>query len=140
MVVVAPGAPRTRQLRALEDNEETMSLEWNNGALVEGLQCYQNEEFFRAHEHWEGVWLIVEEPEKTFLQALIQVAAAFHHFQRKNLRGAASLLQAALRRLGSFPAVYEGIEVESLRKCIREWLRVLPVLDGSPRPPYPRIR
>jgi hypothetical protein len=26
------------------------------------------------------VWLVAEEPEKTFLQGLIQVAAAFHHF------------------------------------------------------------
>ncbi len=117
-----------------------MSLEWNDGALAEGLRCYKNEEFFLAHEHWEGVWLIAEEPEKTFLQALIQVAAALHHDQKKNLRGAASLLQAALRRLDSFPAVYEGIEVEVLRKCICEWLRVLPLLDVSPRPPYPRIR
>ena len=117
-----------------------MPIQWNDGALAEGLRCYQNEEFFLAHEHWESVWLIAEEPEKTFLQALIQVAAAFHHFQKKNSKGAASLLQASLRRLDSFPSVYGGIEVEALHKFIRELLQKLLLEDLSPRPPYPRIR
>ncbi len=42
---------------------------------------------------------MAEEPEKTFLQGLIQVAAAFHHFQRGNCAGTISLLRSALRRL-----------------------------------------
>jgi uncharacterized protein len=54
-------------------------LDWSCGELAEGLRCYRAEEFFLAHEHWEGVWLKAQEPEKTFLQALIQTTAAFHH-------------------------------------------------------------
>jgi predicted metal-dependent hydrolase len=119
---------------------EWMTLVWSDGALAEGLRCYRNEEFFIAHEHWEGIWLNSEEPEKTFLQALIQVTAAFHHLQRKNVRGAASLLQAALRRLDPFPSVYEGIAVESLRKSICDWLYVLDRRDLSPPLPFPQIR
>ena len=117
-----------------------MTLVWSDGALAEGLRCYRNEEFFIAHEHWEGIWLNSEEPDKTFLQALIQVTAAFHHLQRKNLRGAASLLQAALRRLDPFPSVYEGIAVESLRKSMRDWLDVLDRRDLLPPLPFPQIR
>ena len=105
-----------------------MTLDWSCGALAEGLRCYRNEEFFLAHEHWEGVWLTCEEPEKTFLQALIQITASFHHLQRKNLRGTASLLRAALRRLDPFPAAYGGIEVEQLRTSVRAWLQAL---DGD---------
>jgi predicted metal-dependent hydrolase len=117
-----------------------MPLEWMDGALAQGLKCYQNEEFFLAHEHWESVWLISEEPEKTLLQALIQIAAAFHHLQKKNSIGAASLLQAAMRRLDSFPSVYGGVEVESLRKSIREWLKKLKRQNLSPQLSFPRIR
>jgi predicted metal-dependent hydrolase len=129
---VSPGAK-------LSQNEERMSLDWNCGALAEGLRCYENGEFFLAHEHWEGIWLKCEEPEKTFLQALIQITAAFHHLQRKNPKGAASLLHRALRRLEPFPSAYEGIEVDAVRESVREWLRALEREDGSPKPPIPEI-
>jgi len=130
---VSPGAK-------LSQNEERMSLDWSCGALADGLRCYENGEFFLAHEHWECVWLKCEEPEKTFLQALIQITAAFHHFQRKSFKGAASLLRAALRRLEPFPAAFGGIEVEAVRESVRDWLRVLDQENLSPQLPIPRIR
>ncbi|MGB8028487.1 MAG: DUF309 domain-containing protein [Terracidiphilus sp.] len=117
-----------------------MSLDWSCGALAEGLHCYNSGEFFLAHEHWESIWLKCEEPEKTFLQALIQITAAFHHLQRKNTTGAASLLRGALRRLDAFPAAYGGIEVEAVRESVREWLRALDQKEPSLKPPIPRIR
>jgi hypothetical protein len=117
-----------------------MTLDWNCGALAEGLRCYTCGEFFVAHEHWEGVWLKCAEPEKTFLQALIQITAAFHHLQRKNFIGAASLLRSALRRLDAFPAAYGGIEVEELRESVRTWLLALDREDAALRPPIPQIR
>ena len=117
-----------------------MPLDWSCGALAEGLQCYESGEFFLAHEHWEGVWLTCAEPEKTFLQALIQITAAFHHLQRKNLIGTASLLRAALGRLDAFPAAHGGIEVEDLRTSVRAWLLALDREDPSLRPPVPQIR
>ena len=117
-----------------------MSLDWNSGALAEGLECYRTGEYFLAHEHWESVWLKCEEPEKTFLQALIQITAAFHHLQQKNFKGAASLLRRALRRLDSFPDNYNGIEVETVRESVRAWLRALDREEPSPELPIPRIR
>jgi predicted metal-dependent hydrolase len=117
-----------------------MKLDWSRGALADGLQCYRSEEFFLAHEHWESVWLKCQEPEKTFLQALIQMTAAFHHLQRDNSRGTASLLRAALRRLEPFPAFFEGIEVTPLCKEIGMWLQVLEAHDAPFRPPFPQIR
>lgn len=117
-----------------------MSLDWNCGALAEGLDCYNTQKYFEAHEHWESVWLTCGEPEKTFLQALIQITAAFHHLQRKNTRGAASLMRGALRRLEAFPESYGGIEVEPVRESVREWLRALDQGNPSPGLPIPRIR
>lgn len=116
------------------------SLDWSCGALAEGLECYKAEKYFEAHEHWESVWLKCDEPEKRFLQALIQITAAFHHFQRKNFRGAASLLRRALRRLDSFPDAYNGIEVEAVRESVRAWLMALDREEPSSKLPIPRIR
>ena len=76
-----------------------MKFDWTQGELAEGLRWYDAGEFFAAHEAWESVWLKRREPMKTFLQGLIQVAAAFHHLEDHNPLGTALLLQAALRRL-----------------------------------------
>ena len=29
-----------------------MTLDWNLGALADGLRCYRSQEFYMAHEHW----------------------------------------------------------------------------------------
>jgi len=100
-------------------------FDWNRGALAEGLGCYRAEQFWLAHEHWESVWLQLAEPEKTFLQSLIQISAAFHHLQTGNTRGAVSLLRRALRRLEPYPALFQGIDLKQLRNEAGAWLAAL---------------
>lgn len=117
-----------------------LPLDWTQGELAEGLRCYRNREFFEAHEYWEAAWLRSAEPEKTFLQALIQTTAAFHHFQRKNFIGAASLLRGALRRLQPYPAEFGGVAVEELRQSIRAWLAALEQNLPAADLPIPKIR
>lgn len=117
-----------------------MPITWDEGALAEGLRCYNNGDFFLAHEHWEAIWLNSEEPDKTFLQALIQITAAFHHLQRQNLIGTASLLRAALRRLDPYPSEYGDIAVDLLRTNVRAWLHELEQGDSSLQLPFPIIR
>lgn len=102
-----------------------MTFDWTQGALAEGLRRYEAGEFFAAHEAWEIVWLEAQEPEKTFLQGLIQVTAAFHHLQRNNRLGTVRLLQAALRRLEPYPPSFGQISVDLLRDDIRERLQAL---------------
>ena len=102
-----------------------MSFDWKTGALAEGVRCYRNQEFWLAHEHWESVWLRLQEPEKTFLQALIQISAAFHHLQKENTLGAVSLLRRALLRLEPYPAMFGGIDLVQLRKEVGAWLSAI---------------
>jgi hypothetical protein len=61
-----------------------MEFDWTQGALADGLRRYNAGEYFTAHEAWETVWLGANEQDKTFLQGLIQVSAAFHHLRRNN--------------------------------------------------------
>lgn len=114
-------------------------LDWTCGDLSEGLRCFHSGAFFEAHEHWESVWLAAQEPEKTFLQGLIQVAASFHHFQRGNCVGTISLLRSALRRLDNYPEVFAGIVVAPLRVAIRSWIEALEAFPQSP-PPFPQLK
>jgi len=102
-----------------------MKFDWTEGALAEGLNHYRAGEFFAAHESWESLWLVAQEPEKMFLQGLIQVTAAFHHLQRNNPHGTTLLLQAALGRLERYPAHFGAISVDLLCDDIRAWLQAL---------------
>jgi predicted metal-dependent hydrolase len=117
-----------------------MKFDWSEGALAEGLRLYDAGEFFTAHEAWESVWLVLPEPEKTFLQGLIQVTAAFHHLQRDNPLGTALLLQAALRRLERYPESFGGISVTLLCSDIRERLQEIEAGEPVCQLVSPRIR
>ena len=117
-----------------------VALDWSSKALADGLACYTATKFFEAHEHWETVWLTLQEPEKSFLQSLVQVSAAFHHLEAGNLTGAISLLRRALKRLSQCPAVFAGIEVAPLRAEIKEWLGALESVPTIRPGAYPKIR
>jgi predicted metal-dependent hydrolase len=90
-----------------------------------GLAHFNARRFFDAHEVWEEIWLVENEPEKTFLQGIIQIAAAFHHYLRENSDGAESLLAAGIVKISRFPADYYGLEVENLRVAAKWWARSL---------------
>lgn len=90
-----------------------------------GISHFNEGRFFEAHEEWERLWLAESEPHKTFLQGLIQLAAAFHHHTRGNRRGAEALLAASVARLEQFPGNYHGLAIAELRSGAREWLIAL---------------
>src|ERR1700730_9838305 len=118
---------------------QSVPLDWTYGELFEGLRCYRSGAFFECHEHWESVWLAAQEPEKTFLQGLIQVAASFHHFQRGNLAGTVSLPRSPLLPLDVSPEVLAEVAFAPLRATIRQWLDALGTPTRSPVPPFPQL-
>jgi uncharacterized protein len=114
----------------------TTHFDWNAGPLAEGLHCYRTRQFFEAHEHWEAVWLTLSEPEKSFLQSLVQISAAFHHLSRGNRIGAISLLTRSLRRLDRCPSLFCNINLERIRQHAHAWLTALENNAEVP-PSYP---
>ena len=104
----------------------------------EGIRLFNHGEFFDAHEVLEDVWRAAPEPEKRFLQGLIQVAVALHHHSTGNPLGARSLLARASRNLSTYPAYFCGIELEEFRQSLASWESAL-VEHRSP-PPLPKIQ
>jgi uncharacterized protein len=117
-----------------------MTFDWIHGPLAEGLRDYNAARFFEAHEAWESVWLHAPQPEKLFLQALIQTTVAFHHLQRKNAVGATRLLTAALRKLEPYSSDFAGLNVTLLRDDIRLRLDSLAAGQANTQLPPPRIQ
>jgi predicted metal-dependent hydrolase len=90
-----------------------------------GLELFNSQKFFEAHEIWEEIWLVESEPEKTFLQGLIQLAAAYHHYERGNPDGAESLLASGIVKLSRFPEHHHGLSIGELRATAKQWARLL---------------
>jgi len=99
--------------------------------FLTGVELFNARKFFQAHEVWEEVWLTEGEPEKTFLQGIIQIAAAFHHYRRGNTDGAEALLAAGIVKISRFPADHRGLAILDLREEAKLWARVL---GGMQRP------
>lgn len=102
-----------------------MAQEPEDQKFRRGVDQFNRRAFFEAHETWEDIWLAAPEPDKTFLQGIIQLAAAFHHYTSGNRTGAESLLRAGLNRLEPCPGEYRGVNMEALRTAGRRWLTTL---------------
>ena len=105
-----------------------------------GISLFNARQFFEAHEVWEELWLAEPEPGKTFLQGLIQLAAAFHHHARGNSRGRESLLAAGIEKLEKFPADHRGLALEELRLEARQWAGVTREEGNCAARKLPQIR
>lgn len=70
---------------------------------LRGVALFNKGDFFACHEAWEEIWLPATGTERAFLHAMIQVAAALHHLQRGNHKGAWSVYRRARRKLEGLP-------------------------------------
>jgi predicted metal-dependent hydrolase len=104
-----------------------------------GIELFNSERFFEAHEVWEEIWLQSSEPDRSYLQGIIQIAAAFHHYRRGNVRGARSLLDAGLKRLTTCPPAHWEIGIDQLRASALHWSRLLGTGGDPAASPMPQI-
>ncbi|HWM51540.1 MAG TPA: DUF309 domain-containing protein [Thermoplasmata archaeon] len=82
--------------------------------VQEGIRLFNEEYFFEAHEVLEDLWKREHGKSKLFLQGLIQICAAYHHFQNGNLVGAGTLLERGAQKMRSYPSDYLGIDAAKL--------------------------
>jgi predicted metal-dependent hydrolase len=101
-----------------------MESETYDPRYVEGIERFNRQEFFEAHEVWEQVWLEQEPPAKNFYKGLIQVAVGLHHFRKGNTRGIRKLYFSSRKYLQEFLPEFQGIDVGQLLSdmdsCCRE--------------------
>jgi predicted metal-dependent hydrolase len=111
--------------------------EMDSNGYQRGLCEFNKEAFFEAHEALEDTWRIAPVEERKFLQALVQLAVAFHHFKKGNLAGAGSVMKRAGQNLAAYPNRFGGLDLTSLRLSIAQWQHAL--RDGTPVPPLPKL-
>lgn len=82
--------------------------------IEEAIRLFNEKYFFEAHEVLEDVWHVERGEPRLFLQGLIQVCAAYHHFQNGNLAGAITLLERGADKMRRYPPRYLRIDAAKL--------------------------
>ncbi len=86
---------------------------------AEGIALFNEGRYFECHEAWERLWLRTEGEERAFLHAMIQMAAALHHLERGNMKGATSIHARAQARLAALPQIMMGLDARAFAEAMR---------------------
>jgi predicted metal-dependent hydrolase len=102
-----------------------------------GIRLFNNAEFFDAHEALEDVWRAAPPENKKFLQGVVQVAVAFHHYSTGNRVGMRGVLERAIKNLAEPPGSFGQIELAGLLQSLVQWREALD--NNLSLPALPRI-
>jgi uncharacterized protein len=86
----------------------------------EARQLFNDERYWECHEVLEGVWRTKQGLEKSLLQGIILVCAAFVHHQKGEEAVALGVLRRAIKQLDFDRREYGGFDVLELRRNVEE--------------------
>lgn len=75
----------------------TVPLWWN--AVHTGAECFDQGDYWHAHEHWECAWKAHLQLHRHYLKGLIQLTAVCHHLAHGKPLAARKLLDRGPRHL-----------------------------------------
>lgn len=105
----------------------------------EGMELFNDGQWFEAHEVWEDIWHMAGGPRKRFYQGLIQCAVTLEHVRRGNPRGVRTVWTSARSKFAGLPQVYRGVNVKALLTGVGGAIaRILELPDEYFDPARPR--
>lgn len=103
--------------------------------LVEGLNLFNQGEYFECHEVIEAAWNDEKAPVRMMYQGILQIGVACYHVQNQNWRGAMKLLERGIPKTKRFTPHCMGINIAKLladAEAIRqELIRLGPEWQGE---------
>jgi len=91
---------------------------------LQGIEYFNDCEFFEAHDAWEELWTEYRGPARRYYQGMIQAAVALHHFGNGNTRGARKVYLTSRGYLEDYGSFYEGLNLEAFlaqyERCFAE--------------------
>ncbi len=107
--------------------EQTCQAPLSQMAL-QGLQLYNQGEYFEAHEALEAAWRRDQTPGRELYQGVLQVGIAYLQIERGNYNGALKMFLRARQWLDPLPDQCRGVEVKQLRQDAQRAQAVLKAL------------
>jgi uncharacterized protein len=109
-----------------------MPPELERKLYYDGIQLFNDHEYFDAHEVWEDAWHMAYGIKHDFYQGMIQCSVALEHYRRSNPRGVMSLYNSYRPKFAKVPEIFMGLEVRLFLEAMHRTLR--PVLEADPLP------
>ncbi len=80
---------------------------------LQGIEYFNECEFFEAHETWEELWTEYRGEYRRYYQGLIQAAVALHHFGNGNTRGARKVYITSRTYLDEYQPQCQGLDLKA---------------------------
>lgn len=94
-----------------------------------GIAEFQSGAFYPCHDTLEALWMDLMEPDRTFVQGILQIAVACYHLGNANERGAMILLGEGIKRLKEYRPSYETINVTHFVQTSAQFLSLLQTIE-----------
>src|SRR3989449_8556303 len=107
--------------------ESRASPRGDRETLREGIDLFNQERFWEAHELLEEIWHPAKGVERDTIQGLILTAAALVHYQKNEKAVCISILGRAMTKLGTIDN-FKGLDMKRLRAAIEQILK-----DNTPK-------
>src|SRR5262245_9666133 len=88
---------------------EEMDAQTRRRLMHEGAAAFRRGEFYEAHELWEEVWDVADDPDRRFIQGMIQLATGLHKLARGRSDLTLGLFERAFKKLEDAPAELDGL-------------------------------
>ncbi|HEY2681260.1 MAG TPA: DUF309 domain-containing protein [Candidatus Udaeobacter sp.] len=113
------------------------------------FHCWNEQQYYEAHDVLEQLWLNGESPDADFFKGLIQAAGAFVHLRKhfqhpshakhgRRLPPAVRLFRLAQTNLASFAPWHHGLDVASLCQLLSRYADAIVASDYTINPWSPQ--
>jgi len=101
--------------------------------LSEGIELFNNAEFFQSHDYFEDLWIDAESCNRLFFQGMVQISVGCYHLTHKNYKGALNQFIKGKTKLEKYPSEYSGVNIEKLLINVNPLIETLnQYFAGSP--------
>jgi hypothetical protein len=112
-------ATRLAAISPLASCEHVVELHIGKDKAIEhAVKLFNDEKYWGAHEALESVWKGSDGDEKSILNGIILVAAAFVHDEKDEPEICLSILERARKKLEGTGGIYHGIDVDRIGDLI----------------------
>ena len=94
-----------------------------------GLNAFENHQFYDAHEYWEDLWSDYRLVDAKFIQGLIQLSVGYFHISNSNKNGARGLLNKCIPKLIDYRPEYRNIDIENILTSVNKTLEYLEKIE-----------
>lgn len=93
--------------------------------LWQAIAQFNHRQYYECHDTLEPLWMEATEPDRSFLQGILQIAVALYHLDHQNLRGAIILLGEGRYRLHQYCPMFFDVDITDLVEQSGQWLHIL---------------